>query len=491
MDTSLLFEIAPKLHAGWVPAESLNGKPPRYSASTVKQFSECARKHFFEQVVGIDPAPSDALTMGTAVHAAIEKWLKEGVVPGERDRAGRVALPGLKHLPAPHTTGMHVEKPFSLSTWPGGPQFTGTKDLYTEPGEDGIPTLYDHKTTRSYARYAANGWALTEATLPDNFQCIAYSHAILRLFPDAPHVDARWVYYEKDKPGAHVVAIKMMREDTRTKWRDRILPVLDDMQTQHKIRPSLSNVPRTESACDSYGGCPHRSYCVNHDGAFALSIKQKEEIKMGRLSEQILSQHRKGSVGLPTEEAQLGLLAIGINPPIQAPDSAHNPFLVAGQEPEIAPPAEAKRGRGRPPKSDAVAQAAAPVAESIATPPPASVKPIETEVPQIKVPGAGAGFTLLIGCYPIKGAKRPVVHADDLLKPLADEVAKINGVAHYGLIDFAQGTKQLTAALVRYLDGNPDALDGKSVFIGSIGPAADAALSVLVPRASLVMQKVV
>jgi hypothetical protein len=477
MQPSILFDIVPKLHSGLTPAKPINGKPPRYSASTIKQFMQCPRKHFFEQVVGLETSPSDALVMGTAVHAAVEKWLLQGVMPNAMDRAGRVALGGLKHLPPPGTKGMHVEHVFNMASWPGGPAFTGTVDLFLEPENEGDNVkLKDHKTTSAYK------WALTKQTLPEDAQCIAYSTFLLRKFPEAPAVDAEWIYYNKKDASSLPVPVVMERKETLGKWRERLLPVLEEMQNQHKERPALKVVQANESECSAYGGCPHRSYCVNYSHA------PKGEGSMGRLSQQIMKEHAalKDDGGDDAPQA--------LNPPpVQAPQ----PRLVSplpslpSSTPAVNPFAT------MPPAQATVAQApgaseAAPVAEK---PKATRVKKSEAatrdDATNEKPAAAGAGFSLFVGCYPLKGSKKPMVHCDDLLAPLASEVAKAAGVPHYGLVEFAQGPKQLAAALYRFLENNPTELDGKNVYIPSIGPAADAALSVLVPKAAVVIQKVV
>lgn len=288
-------EVVRLLHAGEVPPKPLNGKGERYSASTVKQIDPesggCERRHWFEQVVGIEPPVGPALGIGTKVHGHIERALKNGAKLDPSPNAPmeeRLAARGLPHLPPHGTPGMHVEREFKMATWPGGPEFTGTVDLMVEP-ENWIEELHDenvdsrafefaelldHKTTGSYQKYAAKGWALSERTpeneknkarkfLDDDIQNIAYSVRLLRWF-DVEFVKSGWVYYSKDFSPIVVVRANMQRAETLGKWRDRIVPLVEKMQVQHKQRPALAQVEANEEACSNYGGCPHRAYCVDY-----------------------------------------------------------------------------------------------------------------------------------------------------------------------------------------------------------------------------------
>lgn len=286
-------EVVRLLHLGEVPPKPLNGKGERYSASTVKAIDTkgegCERRHWFEQVVGIDPPFRAALGTGTKVHNHIERALKKGValdVSPNAEMEERLAARGLPHLPPHGTPGMHVEREFKMSTWPNGPEFTGTIDLMVEPDgwaeaeAHGIEAphefaeLLDHKTTGSYEKYAAKGWALSERTeknaldksrkfLDDDVQNIAYSRRLLLWYP-VEFVKSTWVYYPKDGGKVVPVRARMERDETLGKWRERIVPLVEKMHHQHKQRPALAQVEANEEACQNYGGCPHKSYCIDY-----------------------------------------------------------------------------------------------------------------------------------------------------------------------------------------------------------------------------------
>ena len=73
-----------------------NNKIQHVSASQFKTFSRCKRKWFIEKCTDVPrPEPSKAMVLGTAVHAVLEEYLRDGVVPDEETRAGRIAAAGL------------------------------------------------------------------------------------------------------------------------------------------------------------------------------------------------------------------------------------------------------------------------------------------------------------------------------------------------------------------------------------------------------------
>jgi hypothetical protein len=125
-------------------------KPPRYSATSIKMFRGCQRKYYWEYVA--DPQrpapPSKAQEIGTAVHAAVEKYLRGSELPD--DAYGRIARPGLRHWPL-RSPALRVEEQFSFPAWPGGPMITGTKDFWDSSHKRGWPLLGDHKTPATSA----------------------------------------------------------------------------------------------------------------------------------------------------------------------------------------------------------------------------------------------------------------------------------------------------------------------------------------------------
>ncbi len=465
-------EVVRLLHAGEVPPKPLNGKGERYSASTTKQIDTttggCERRHWFEQVVGIDPPVGPALGVGTRVHNNIERALKKGDklrVDPSAPMEERLAARGLPHLPPFGTVGMHVEREFKMGTWPNGPEYTGTIDLMVAPvswdaeeAELGNPKdtaeLIDHKTTGSYAKYAAKGWALSERTkenagdkarkfLDDDIQNIAYTKRILLWYP-VPFVKSTWVYYPKD--GGNIVPVRalMERKETSEKWRDRVLPLVEKMHGQHKQRPALAQVEANEEACGNYGGCPHRAYCVDYKGTGART-------NMGKLSQALLEDEdepkaTKKSKAAAKEEAP------AMNPPPPPKTAAKKGSLLSDldeEEETVTKSSKTSAPTSEPsPKTTAGSSAK----------PSASPSPTTTSAP------AGAGFALFLGCEPVE-SKRPRVYLTTVLDPIAERVAAAHKVPHIGLVKY-DGINHTSAALQEWLEEFGAEWDGVNVVVG-------------------------
>ncbi len=482
-------EVVEALHAGHVPPKPLNGKGQRYSASTAKKVDVeaggCERRHWFSEVVGIEePISGPALAIGTKVHGHLERALKTGVelrVDPSASMEERLAAKGLPHLPPYGTPGMHIEESFKMSTWPGGPEFTGTADLYLEPeGWSNVVAhdtedetvfesaeLHDHKTTGSYHRYAAMGWALSEDKrrgdgnaarkfLSDDVQNIAYATRLLRKFP-IKRVESIWGYFQKDG-GPHLpIRATMERDETLEKWRSKVLPLLEVMQHQHQQRPSLSTVPANLNACDSFKGCPHRSYCSDY----------KEGKTMGKLSEQITKGH--SNIKAETKKEEKKETKTEAAPAINPPALAKSPFATMDAKKDL-------------PKKQAEATHEEEQNEKAKTAKAHQDKePAHQEKTQTTAAPTGAGFALFLACDPFI-SKRPEVSFAKVVAPLEERIAKAKKVAHIGLIQY-DAAHLLCAALADWYADNGSEWDGCNVVVGKSAFHLDVAERVLLSKA--------
>lgn len=487
-------EIVALLHAGEVPPKPLNGKGERYSASTVKAIDTegegCERRHWFEQVVGIDPPFRAALGTGTKVHGHIERALKKGeqLDPGPNaEMEERLAARGLPHLPPHGTPGMHVEREFKMGTWPNGPEFTGTMDLMVEPegweeaeatGNDGaafeFAELLDHKTTGSYEKYAAKGWALSERTsknkddkhrkfLDDDIQNIAYSRRILLWYP-VEYVKSTWVYYPKDGGKVVPVRARMERDETLGKWRERIVPLVEKMHHQHKQRPALAQVEANEEACGNYGGCPHKAYCVDYKGTGARTT-------MGKLSQKLLEESDEE----PTPKKKANKEdAPPMNPP---PTKGASPFATMDDKKEEKPK---KKGS----LADSLGDDQ-PATTSSKTSEPSSKQTENKQAGSATTAApAGAGFALFLGCEPVV-SKRPKVDFTNFLQPIVERVAKAHKVESLGLVKY-DGINHTVAALEEWLQENGEEWAGANVVVPNASFYLEVATRALYTKAQAV-----
>ena len=497
-------EVVRLLHLGEVPPKPLNGKGERYSASTVKAIDTsgegCERRHWFEQVVGIDPPMRAALGIGTKVHGHIERALKKGVtldVSPNAEMEERLAARGLPHLPPHGTPGMWVEREFKMGTWPNGPEFTGTIDLMVEPegwaeaeatGNDGAEfesaELLDHKTTGNYEKYAAKGWALSERTeknaldksrkfLDDDVQNIAYSRRLLLWYP-VEFVKSTWVYYPKDGGKVVPVRARMERDETLDKWRERIVPLVEKMHHQHKQRPALAQVEANEEACGNYGGCPHKAYCVDYKGTGARTT-------MGKLSQKLLEDEETPA---PKASKSKKDEAPAMNPP---PVKGASPFAEMGSK-------EEKPAKKKSSLADSLDDEAPTATTSSKTSEPAS-KPAEEKTggsstktsaspTTTSSPPVGAGFALFLGCEPVV-TKRPKVDFVSFLQPIVERVAKAHKVESLGLVKY-DGINHTVAALEEWHAENGEEWAGANVVVPNASFYLEVATRALYTKAQAV-----
>ena len=172
------------------------------SPSQIKAWRNCPRKWAWDKLEGIRGKGSPSTGLGTRVHEIAEAYLLEGKPPDLEETftypnprrpektitryPGRIFNAGIHHNPSRHTPGLTVEGAAEFRTPAGG--WYGRIDLHW-PGEDGIPTVQDHKTTSSLS------WAMSEEDLQSDPQALIYA-AWCRLHYGSRYVRLRWVYYE-------------------------------------------------------------------------------------------------------------------------------------------------------------------------------------------------------------------------------------------------------------------------------------------------------
>ena len=221
----------------------------RYSASQIATFRDCARKWAWDKIESV-PRPSNRYAeRGTAIHALLEAWLKDGTPFDVSTDYGRIAAAGLPHLPPPGVAS--VEGGFSLAL--ASADFTGYIDArWVEP--DGLPIVLDHKTTSNLA------YAKTPEDLAHDPQAMLYAAVAMR---DAHAVAAelRWVYYEATaRPRARKVSLRVLREHVTAEL-DVIDETAREMNHVYQSGARALDLAPTVGACDAYGGCPYVSHC--------------------------------------------------------------------------------------------------------------------------------------------------------------------------------------------------------------------------------------
>jgi hypothetical protein len=145
-------EITVRLPAGGIY------EGPLVSPSQVGTFLQCQRKWGWDKLDGLRPPPTKSQELGTAMHAQLENWLKEGVPPSGADGSRLIDSGALRAFPTPGTDGLSTEGCFVLQvTWyPAGTAMDptsvvlwGFKDAEVVGAADtaGQGHVYDLKST--------------------------------------------------------------------------------------------------------------------------------------------------------------------------------------------------------------------------------------------------------------------------------------------------------------------------------------------------------
>ncbi len=274
---------------------------PIFSASQVSTFELCKRKWAFDKIDGVPRESSAAALLGTAVHAQLEAWLRDGTVPDDTE-AGQIAKSALHLLPAPKTPGMVLEGEFHIEM--GGYLFRGFKDVEILS----VPIVLDHKTTADFK------WSKTSTDLIDDVQGALYAaDAMFR--SGSQRCELQWTYMRtRGARKAKPVNVVVSRENITP----RLEKTVESAAAMTKILASgcaAKDVQYNDKACDNYGGCPYISRCERRP-----------------------AERFEASMSQPSVNSLLTSLRArqnGINPPAPPPAPAPSP------EPAIQPEASA------------------------------------------------------------------------------------------------------------------------------------------------------
>lgn len=221
---------------------------PRVSPSQISNWQGCQRRWAYSYQAGRPRTPSSkAAEFGERTHLVLESWLLDGTPPNPKTPEGRVALPGLKHLPMPGTA--RVEGSFAFEY--DNVLYNGRLDFAYQAGA--VAVVGDHKTTgRPDAIKTAD-------QLLDDPQRIIYSRWALDEFR-SEYVIAQWIYYmTRGTPRAEPVVVLGTRAEVDERFerqhRDVVVPLV-----AAKGRPP-EELPQNPAACYSGWTCPYIDEC--------------------------------------------------------------------------------------------------------------------------------------------------------------------------------------------------------------------------------------
>lgn len=304
----------------------------RVSPSQIKLFKSCQRAWFYDRHAPRgEYKQTAAQQLGDDVQDHLDAFLEHGTIPPlgvtRPNKPGRIALAGLRHLPAPGPWN-HIEYAFAVMLLPASEDgervdLTGRMDCY-------VPTknlVVDHKTTWSIEQYA-----LTEEQFPHDPQRISYAYAHLEMNKLATLAITRWVYYQTKEPYYSVVR---EHTDTRESIDKRIVALKLVAEDMRRLREDRFGCTRDFSFCKAYGGCPHIEQCYS-DEPEGHTMSVVEELRAKAAA-------RKATTTPPVIDVPVVRETVGAPEPAPA-----EPEQSAGEPPAGEPAPAPKKRRGRP-----------------------------------------------------------------------------------------------------------------------------------------------
>lgn len=275
----------------------------------------CPRKWGFRYIDKIQTPESRSAQEGTAVHACLEQYYRDGVMKLDTWFA-RVAVAALAYLPPftakPHSefvieslvcanglfgrstsegtdvTGREVRidvyDPFRRSTFQIGPE--GDEWARLDAKGRPVPLVCDLKTTGDFKYQATvvklrgdgRGYGMDPQVLIYGKKAIVDFQAAYDETPAEIH--CRWVYALRDeqKPRARVTDFVVTPAEIETAEREWSVPV----QAIHVFRLrqlGSSSLPPNLAACSKYGGCGYGPGSPRNPGLNVCQLTDEEEME--------------------------------------------------------------------------------------------------------------------------------------------------------------------------------------------------------------------
>lgn len=456
----------------------------RISPTQISTYRACARRYAFEYAHDFRSPSTPSQEKGTAIHAILEDYLNGKGPIDATTELGAIAQAGVQFLPKPGEGKAEVElhlKPFGIDTF----EFYGKIDLLT-------PTLVlDHKTTSDF-RYAK-----TPEILRVDPQAILYGTFGAVSYPEFYQGAVRYVYYLTAKrKTAQARAVDFTFGDLELE--DRFGEISEESEKLYQIRtkkPSALDLPPTLSACNDYGGCPHKIRCTDLNTTSniieRIMLPGKDEL-MSKLLQSAGIAPKDSPVTPPVEETKpmIGTLENpSTTPPSELDEEAQLLAKLEAARAEKKAKAEAEAARI---EAEKAAKAATPEVPSEPAkeepkrgrgrPPGAKNKPKEGPVKSDPNYSGRPIGTLYVDCLPVG---EEIFRADDLFATVREKMAPVVGVPHYKLVDYGKGTGIFSEAVREQVVAT---FEGQDLFVDSRTLEGADALSALCQCASSVVR---
>ena len=348
----------------------------RISPSQIETYRLCPRKWAFDKLDGIPRASNKYAARGTAVHAILEEWQRDGKAVDLSTEEGKIASAGLKFLPQPGTHA--TEYGFVFDS--GRAVYHGIMDLRGKPTFP-IQSIWDHKTTTSF------NWMKTPEVLRRDPQANIYAKAVLHecaqlgleIGQGFDRIEQNWIYYLADpgKPRSRKVQLHVIRDEhSRMPVRppevekehfgvmtlgeleerfEEIEVTSQEILELYRTQPKAMEVQYNALACSAFGGCPYAgTACVLSLKERIRNMEANSEVKSLSLAEKIRAKLAAGppatAAAEPSTDSATNVTAPAAAPIAPAP-SGQGPSIhkkIGAPKTAAAAPVE---GRVNPPEA--------------------------------------------------------------------------------------------------------------------------------------------
>lgn len=266
-------------------AAIVDGVLQHVSASQLATYARCARRWVADKKLGVREPETEALAAGKSVHAEMEAYYLDGVIPTHPSARIMVERPEIPVRRAEHVL---VEWPtsYQLGIEAAGVPLKGRMDLFLRK-TSAYAQVWDWKTAKAF-RYAKSA-----VDLETNIQGAIYMKAAFENFPELEEVTFHHGYIRTDpklSPAVKVVSTRPLKRphvDAQFAIVEATVEQMQDVIAQDDIEL----VPGNPAACHDYRKpCPfaeqctvyqahHRSLIPPTNEEDAMSLMEKLAIK--------------------------------------------------------------------------------------------------------------------------------------------------------------------------------------------------------------------
>ena len=383
----------------------------RISPSQIKTFRLCPARWAARSCLRLPETATPWAERGRRLHAAIEGYMLAREMPALEAENERAAFRSfVEHLPRDRLLQLEglAEVPAELPSRAGGVPYILNGVVDRLAVTDRQVVVVDFKTVSSFNSI------LTEETLQDDVQALAYGHIASACYRGRAVV-LHWVYiHSRGERAVQTVTAILAPGEATTRWHRLEQRWVAPMLTMRaRDFTELRALPHNPRACTAFLGCDHWESCGrSRDETIAAAFwRGTREEQLMKLDELFKKQEREQPTFDELVEAAQGA-AQGLNPEA----TTLKPQLESSLEEKESP--KEKRGKSK-----------------------------KTARGKLRI--------LAVGCAPTKGEGDEVVTFSNYVQPVLQRIKDDHGLDHYTLAEYGKGRGLLCAYLRQHVGESP------------------------------------